>query len=145
MGYVQRGMAVDIRWALKSCFVTQAAGHITSGEQSVQPEMGPELASFCRDRLKWSGYAKASIRSTWWWRVDRRATPCSLLPYKRQQKSRRAGAEVSKSSPGGEKAKAYSTRYSQAVTHPSTDRARRCLTSQIGRDGVCSTWYGRRH
>ena len=43
------------------------------------------------------------------------------------------------------KAKAYSTRYSQAVTHPSTDRARRCLTSQIGRDGVFSTWYGRRH
>ena len=41
--------------------------------------------------------------------------------------------------------KAYCTRYSQAVTHPSTDRARRCLTSQIRRDGVCSTWYGRRH
>ena len=41
-------------------------------------------------------------------------------------------------------AKAYNTRYSQAVTHPSTDRARHCLTSQIGRDGVYSTWYGRR-
>ena len=35
-----------------------------------------------------------------------------------------------------------STRYSQPVTHVSTNRARRCLTSQIGRDGVCSAWYG---
>ena len=35
-----------------------------------------------------------------------------------------------------------STRYSQPVTHASTNRARRCLTSQIGRDGVCSAWYG---
>ena len=40
--------------------------------------------------------------------------------------------------------KAYNTRYSQAVTHPNTNRARRCLASQIRRDGVCSTWYGRR-
>ena len=40
---------------------------------------------------------------------------------------------------------AYSTRCSQAVTHPSTNRARRCLTSVIGRELVCSTWYGRRH
>ena len=42
------------------------------------------------------------------------------------------------------KSKVYSTRYSQAVTHPSTDRARRCLTSVIGREPVFSTWYGRR-
>ena len=42
------------------------------------------------------------------------------------------------------KKKAYGTRYSQAVTHLSTNRARHCLTSQIGRDGVCSVWYGRR-
>ena len=40
--------------------------------------------------------------------------------------------------------KVYSTRYSQAVTHPSTNRARRCLTSVIGREPVFSTWYGRR-
>ena len=43
------------------------------------------------------------------------------------------------------KKKAYSTRYSQAVTHPSTNLARRCLTSVIGREPVFSTWYGRRH
>src|SRR5215469_15075438 len=40
--------------------------------------------------------------------------------------------------------KVYCTRYSQAVTHPSTNRARRCLTSVIGREPVLSTWYGRR-
>ena len=39
----------------------------------------------------------------------------------------------------------YGTRYSQAVTHLSTDRARRCLTAVIGREPVFSTWYGRRH
>ena len=33
---------------------------------------------------------------------------------------------------------------SQAVTHPSTDPARRCLTSVIGREPVHSAWYGRR-
>ena len=40
------------------------------------------------------------------------------------------------------RAKAYDTRYSQAVSHLSTDRARRCLTSVIGRELVFSTWYG---
>ena len=43
------------------------------------------------------------------------------------------------------KNEAYCTLYSQAVTHPGTDRALCCLTSQIGRDEVCSTWCGRRH
>ena len=41
------------------------------------------------------------------------------------------------------KAKDNSTRCSQAVTHPSTNRAQRCLTSVIGREPVFSTWYGR--
>ena len=40
--------------------------------------------------------------------------------------------------------KAYNIRCSQAVSDPSTNRTRRCLTWQIGRDAVCSTWYGRR-
>ena len=40
--------------------------------------------------------------------------------------------------------KVYGTHYSQAVTHWSTDWARRCLTSVIGREPVFSTWYGRR-
>ena len=43
------------------------------------------------------------------------------------------------------KKEAYNTRGSQAVTHPSTKRARRCLTSVIGREPVYSAWYGRRH
>src|SRR5258705_13853541 len=43
----------------------------------------------------------------------------------------------------GQKEKdAKCTRCSQAVTHPGTDRARRCLTSVIGREPVHSTWYG---
>ena len=37
----------------------------------------------------------------------------------------------------------YSTMYSQAVTHPSTNMAQCCLTSVIGRELVFSTWYGR--
>ena len=40
--------------------------------------------------------------------------------------------------------KAYSTGYSQAVTHPSTNPALRCLTAVIRRELVFSTWYGRR-
>ena len=42
------------------------------------------------------------------------------------------------------KQKAYNTRYSQAVSHPSTNRALCCLTSVIGREPVYSAWYGRR-
>ena len=43
-----------------------------------------------------------------------------------------------------EKSKVYDTRCSQAVPTPSTILARRCLTSVIGRERVCSSWYGRR-
>ena len=39
----------------------------------------------------------------------------------------------------------YSNLYSQAVTHPSTNRSQPCLTSVIGRELVYSRWYGRRH
>lgn len=39
--------------------------------------------------------------------------------------------------------KGYNKRSSQAVSNPSTNRSRRCLTCQIRRDGVLSTWYGR--
>ena len=55
-------------------------------------------------------------------------TVCELLSdYVKKKKKKKSG---------------LSTRYSQPVTHASTNRARRCLTSQIGRDGVCSAWYG---
>ena len=40
--------------------------------------------------------------------------------------------------------KAYSTWYSQAVSHPSTNQARPCLASEIRRDRACSEWYGRK-
>ena len=38
--------------------------------------------------------------------------------------------------------KTYSTGYSQAVTHPSTNPAQCCLTSVIRREPVHSAWYG---
>ena len=44
----------------------------------------------------------------------------------------------------GPRQEAYGTRYSQAVSHPGTDRARPCLASEIGRDRACSGWYGRK-
>eukprot|EP01080_Neovahlkampfia_damariscottae_P009397 gene9399-biopygen34 len=40
------------------------------------------------------------------------------------------------------KKKAYNTPGSQVVSHPSTRRACRSLTSQIGRDAVYSPKYG---
>ena len=40
--------------------------------------------------------------------------------------------------------KAYNTWDSQAVSDPSTNQAQRCLTWQIRRDAVFSTWYGRK-
>ena len=45
----------------------------------------------------------------------------------------------------GKKWFAYGTRRTLAVTHPVTNRARRCLTSVIGRELLVSTCYGRRH
>ncbi|KAL0609011.1 Rho-related GTP-binding protein RhoU [Plecturocebus cupreus] len=45
---------------------------------------------------------------------------------------------------GAEEPKAYSTRCSQAVSHPSTNQARPCLASEIRRDRARSGWYGRR-
>ena len=42
-----------------------------------------------------------------------------------------------------QKSKGYGTGYSQAVTHPSTNPACSCLTSEIERDRVHSTEYGR--
>ena len=45
----------------------------------------------------------------------------------------------------GKKWFAYGTRHTLAVTHPVTNRARRCLTSAIGREWLVSTCYGRRH
>ena len=40
--------------------------------------------------------------------------------------------------------RAYSTRYTQAVSHPSTNQARPCLASEIRRDSARSGCYGLR-
>ena len=37
---------------------------------------------------------------------------------------------------------AYSTWYSQAVSHPCTNQGRHCLASKIGRDWAWTVWYG---
>ena len=47
--------------------------------------------------------------------------------------------------PRARKEKAYDTKYSQTVSHSSTNLAQCCLTSVIGRELVFSTWCGRRH
>ena len=46
--------------------------------------------------------------------------------------------------PHGKKMKqnAYSTKYYQAVTHPSSNAAQSCLTSVIGQKLVVATCYG---
>ena len=44
----------------------------------------------------------------------------------------------------GKNSKAYGTGSSQAVPHPSTVPARRCLTSVIERERVLSSWCGRK-
>ena len=54
------------------------------------------------------------------------------------------GAEGEVAEAPGKRPKAYSTRYSQAVSHPSTNQARPCLASEIRRDRARSGWYGRR-
>src|SRR4029434_6328672 len=53
-------------------------------------------------------------------------------------------AAASRGALGGRDRKAYSTWYSQAVSHPSTNQARHCLAYEIGRDRACSVWYGRK-
>ena len=52
--------------------------------------------------------------------------------------------DVGAGAKGEGRQRAYSTRYSQAVSHPSKNQARPCLASQIGRDRAPSGPYGRR-
>ena len=60
--------------------------------------------------------------------------------YQREQNENKKQLDNNDNYTGNEKkTKVYSTRYSQAVTHPSTNRTRRCLTSVIGREPVFST------
>ena len=55
-----------------------------------------------------------------------------------QELGRGAGAK------GEGRQRAYSTWYSQAVSHPSTNQARPCLASEIRLDRARSGWYGLR-
>ena len=54
-------------------------------------------------------------------------------------------ARKDKKRPKRQNREANSIQCSQAVTHPSTDWTQHCLTSVIGRELVCSMWYGRWH
>ena len=72
---------------------------------------------------------------------------CSFTIISAGQSKELDGSKMSCTSVGAhvEKEKAYSTWYSQAVSHPSTNQARPCLASEIRRDRACSGWYGRKH
>ena len=65
--------------------------------------------------------------------------PCIFIMKLWKQNTIKEKIENSLKKEEERKIKVYSTRYSQAVTHPSTNRARRCLTSVIGREPVFST------
>ena len=67
-----------------------------------------------------------------------------LRPGPPHEASHRGGHTDTWSSPVP-KGNVYSNLYSQAVTHPSTNRSQPCLTSVIRRELVLSRWYGRRH
>ena len=63
---------------------------------------------------------------------------CSFTIISAGQSKELDGSKMSCTSVGAhvEKEKAYSTWYSQAVSHPSTHQARPCLASEIRRDRV---------
>ena len=77
----------------------------------------------------------------------RKKVPQKSPPRESGNAQKLFGSTLTPLSPKGgfePKGKADSTRRcSQAVPHPSTNRALRRLTSEVGRDPVCSTRYGR--
>ena len=74
----------------------------------------------------------------------RDALACLLLSQGGPAAAQRAARVAYIENSSSKEIKADSTlRSSQAVPHPSTDRALRRLTSEVERDPVHSTWYGR--
>ena len=101
----------------------------------------------CTPRGNISDHRDLSSRHVCLENADARRAPWGLIGSVRRRRCeriaivplRKAGATATTSN-----AKADSTRRSsQAVPHPSTNRALRRLTSEVGRDPVCSTRYGR--
>ena len=68
---------------------------------------------------------------------------CSFTIISAGQSKELDGSKMSCNSVGAhvEKEKAYSTWYSQAVSHPSTNQARPCLASEIRRDRACFFFF----
>ena len=62
-----------------------------------------------------------------------------------EQKKKKQKKKTKNKKKKKKKKKDYSTQSSQVVSNPSTNRARRGLTSLIGREVVLSSWYGRNH
>ena len=85
---------------------------------------------------------RANWFQLWWlWRLRRPwrllTTLTTLRIFKVANSKRNQNKKKKK------KFMANSTQCSQAVSHPSTNRAQHCLTSVIGRELVYSMWYGR--
>ena len=118
---------------------------MASGEEGMAPQRGCDARgaeSIPRQVASDSG-ARGQVSERWGDQIFREA---ALLEIKWRSWQSRPRLFFLNGPDSHEKAfvKADSTlRSSQAVPHPSTNRALRRLTSEVRRDPVYSTWYGR--
>ena len=116
----------------------RTAGQVGFARETVQEstfgriESDPTGPPAFRDK---AGFARETVRESTFDRSAKILERSDLVRLRAGSRPHRShGAKVDR-----EKRKAYGTWYSQAVTHPSTNQARRCLTSVIGREPVLST------
>ena len=75
--------------------------------------------------------------------VDRREGERSGWGKREEEEEERSDAKTSGKKGGKKRKRDYDTWCSQVVSNPSTNQARRGLTSLIRREVVLSSWYGR--